>query len=253
MTSRSSSLPGLRDRKAAQTRVAITRALDARLVDAPLAGISVDDLARDAGISRMTFFNHFPSKESAVDYSMVVWLTQLEAGLGALRGVRAIQEIFARMGDEMAHSTARMRRIFAHFTAREGARTLPVLGIAERLLIAPELTHDLPNVGLGPMLLRALSEAREDGELSFEGSDYELAHYLGALATGSAIIGHSATDTDWRQLFRRHVHRALGLFSVKGMKAPKAPLVPARYRNTSPKKPTPLKKPATKSRSKGRS
>ena len=246
MTSDTPPRPGLRDRKAAQTRVAITRALDTRLADTALADISVDDLARDAGISRMTFFNHFPTKESAVDYSMVVWLTQLEAGLGARRGVRAIQEVFARMGDEMAQSTARMRRVFAHFTAREGARTLPVLGIAERMLVAPELTHDLPNVGLGPLLLRALAEAREDGELSFEGSDYELAHYLGALVTGSAIIGHSAGDTDWRQLFRRHAHRALGLFGAAGVTAPKAPRVPARYR-------TPTKNPSTKSHSRGSS
>src|SRR6516165_6636836 len=43
---------------------AILATADALLAERPLKDISVDDLARGAGISRPTFYFYFPSKES---------------------------------------------------------------------------------------------------------------------------------------------------------------------------------------------
>ena len=52
---------GLRERKAAATRLAIGRALSQRLVARNLGEITVDELAEAAGVSRMTVFNYFPT------------------------------------------------------------------------------------------------------------------------------------------------------------------------------------------------
>ncbi len=236
MDGSSQSQPGLRERKAAQTRLGIVAALRARLATTPLDEISVEDLAKDANVSRMTFFNYFPTKDHAVDTLMVVWIFQMEQELceRELRGVRAIEHVFAAMGDEMAAAPARMRRVFGHFALRESARPLPELSRADRLELAPRVALDREVWGLGSLLMRCVGEAFEDGELSMSGSSYELAHYLGALANGACLVGHSSPDTDWSQLFRRHVRRALGLFGVPGRKDPKPPRIPKSYK--SPRK-----------------
>ncbi len=144
--------PGLRERKAAATRLAIVESLRRRLAVAALADLTVEQLAEDANVSRMTFFNYFPTKEHAVDLLMMVSLFQLEERIAAekLRGVAAIDAVFARTGDDLAESPARMRRIYAYFASRPGDRPIPPLGRAERMALASTSGPLLPEpVGLG--------------------------------------------------------------------------------------------------------
>lgn len=54
--------PSLRERQAALLRTAILDALVARLEREALEDISMDALARDAGVSRRTLYRHFPSR-----------------------------------------------------------------------------------------------------------------------------------------------------------------------------------------------
>lgn len=228
--------PGLRERKAAATRLAIVEALKERLGSTPLADISAEDLAADANVSRMTFFNYFPTKEHAVDYLMLTWFHEIECALTAngLRGVAAIQHVFAMMGDDVADAPNRLRRVHAHFAGRPADRPFPTLGRAERAILAgragvPPVDEGQP-LGLGALLMRSIDEARQDGELEIVGSSYEIAHYLGALANGATLVGQSSPDTDWRRLFRRHAARALGLLNPKNGKGPAPPRIPARYK-----------------------
>jgi AcrR family transcriptional regulator len=50
--------------------LAILTTLESLLEDHPLADISVDDLAKGAGLSRPTFYFYFPSKD-AVLYALI--------------------------------------------------------------------------------------------------------------------------------------------------------------------------------------
>lgn len=228
---------GLRERKAARTRIAVVRALDARLATTALADISVEQLAADANISRMTFFNYFPTKEHAVDLLMIVFLYELRLALVTkrLRGVAALDHVFAVLGDDVARAPDKMRQIHAYFASRPGDRPLPELGKADReALVAGSSSLVMGPMSLGALFMELVEEAVERGEIALEGSSYELAHFLGALATGSALIGHSSPDTDWPRLFRRHVRRALGLLADRRAAGdPKPPRVPAAYRKRS--------------------
>lgn len=57
---------GLRERKRAATRVAITSIARQLTAERGLSGYTVDEVCEQADISRRTFFNYFPSKEDAI-------------------------------------------------------------------------------------------------------------------------------------------------------------------------------------------
>ncbi|WP_457949047.1 TetR/AcrR family transcriptional regulator [Pseudarthrobacter sp. alpha12b] len=58
--------PGLRERKRAATRRAITAAARSMTAEHGLTGYTVEEVCEAAGISRRTFFNYFPTKEDAI-------------------------------------------------------------------------------------------------------------------------------------------------------------------------------------------
>ncbi|WP_211877605.1 TetR/AcrR family transcriptional regulator [Pseudarthrobacter albicanus] len=57
---------GLRGRKRAATRTAITAVARSLTAERGLNGYTVEEVCERAGISRRTFFNYFPSKEDAI-------------------------------------------------------------------------------------------------------------------------------------------------------------------------------------------
>jgi AcrR family transcriptional regulator len=57
---------GLRERKRAATRLAITDAARALTAAHGVSGFTVEQLCEEVGISRRTFFNYFPGKEDAI-------------------------------------------------------------------------------------------------------------------------------------------------------------------------------------------
>lgn len=212
--------------------MAIVDSLHRRLATTPLAEISADDLAADANISRVTFFNYFPTKDHAVDLLMAILLFRIEvaSAKSGVRGLAAIEGVFATFVAELAEAPERMRRLVGYFAVRDAGRPLPSLGEEDLALLEPAVPRDLAPTGhLGALLIRFVEEAFADGQLPREATSYELAHYLGSLLNGIAMVGHSSPDTDFARLARRHVWRALGERS-SDRKVPAPPAVPARYR-----------------------
>jgi AcrR family transcriptional regulator len=66
VTDSATSESGLRERKRAATRGAITAAARALTSERGLNGYTVEEVCEAAGISRRTFFNYFPAKEDAI-------------------------------------------------------------------------------------------------------------------------------------------------------------------------------------------
>ncbi|ACL39242.1 transcriptional regulator, TetR family [Pseudarthrobacter chlorophenolicus A6] len=66
MTDSANPDPGLRERKRAATRTAITAAARDLTSARGLNGYTVEEVCEAAGISRRTFFNYFPTKEDAI-------------------------------------------------------------------------------------------------------------------------------------------------------------------------------------------
>jgi AcrR family transcriptional regulator len=204
--------PGLRERKAAATRQALAEALAERLRERPFADITVDELAAAVGVSRVTFFNYFPTKEQALDHIFASWhfTTQCEAAARGLVGAELVLHFFDSMGAWVAEAPERARRVLAWFAVRPRDRPPPELSLADRARLAPELPDVEPRL-VRDLFREALSHARAAGALAAPGTDLELGHMLGALLFGGALVGHSASELDWRAMYVHHARATLGL------------------------------------------
>jgi AcrR family transcriptional regulator len=234
-------VPGLRERKAAATRAALCDALVTALTNKRLGEITVEELAAAANVSRMTFFNYFPTKEHAAWHMVGRWMFALSARTerSGARGVAAVLEIAEAFAEELARSDTPFMRTLADLTVTADPRADLELTLADRITIAPDLkNHDLEWRSLGRLLTRFVAEARAAGEVEVDGSDFEVAHYLGAVLNGAAIMNRTVPDADNAHFLRRHVRRALGLGfgTAHGWPALPAPKAPARYQTSRRRK-----------------
>lgn len=93
----SSPTTGLRARKRAATRSAITTAARILTAQNGLNGFTIEQLCEEVGISRRTFFNYFPTKEDAIlghlqDDFPAEALENFLSGADASRGRHALSE-----------------------------------------------------------------------------------------------------------------------------------------------------------------
>jgi AcrR family transcriptional regulator len=91
-------MDGLRERKKRETREAIADAARALFAERGFDAVRVADVARAAGVSEATVFNHFPTKEDLVFRGMEAFedaLVAAIAGRPAAMSVAAAFEAFA--------------------------------------------------------------------------------------------------------------------------------------------------------------
>jgi AcrR family transcriptional regulator len=128
-------MTGLRERKKAATRAALGDAAWSLCVERGYDGVTVEQIARAAGVSLRTFFNYFSSKEEAVmagDKQTAETFVRAFAArpldepvLVALRG--ALRSIYPahvdlerlRQSRELRRHPALLPHVFAAYSARE--------------------------------------------------------------------------------------------------------------------------------------
>jgi len=91
---------------------AIFETAEKLLEEKPLNEISVDDLAKGAGISRPTFYFYFPSRDAVV-------LTIIERMIPAITAAGREQAIALLLEDPRAGLTQALREIYAAFSERK--------------------------------------------------------------------------------------------------------------------------------------
>lgn len=88
--------PGLRDRKKAATRQAISNVATRLFVERGFEKVSVDEIAREAAVARKTVFNYFPRKEDLVfdrEEEVRALMREALAGRGRQAPVRTFQAL----------------------------------------------------------------------------------------------------------------------------------------------------------------
>jgi AcrR family transcriptional regulator len=96
--------PGLRERKKAQTRTAISKAVMQLALERGLDAVTVDDIAAAADVSVRTFHNYFGSKEEAL---IAAWRGQFEVHLDELRARPADEPILVSLEHVLVGIAAR--------------------------------------------------------------------------------------------------------------------------------------------------
>jgi AcrR family transcriptional regulator len=95
---------GLRERKKAKQKIAIMEEFVSRLEQHELAAIRIEDLCSTLGISKVTFFAYFDTKEQVIEYFVHRWEFTMTAEIestGAL-GRAALDRIFTSIGSHPA-------------------------------------------------------------------------------------------------------------------------------------------------------
>jgi AcrR family transcriptional regulator len=97
---------GLRERKKAETRTAISRAVLILALDRGLDAVTADDIAAAANVSVRTFHNYFGSKQEAL---VAAWRSELQVHVDALRDRPAgepilvsLEHVFAAIASTVA-------------------------------------------------------------------------------------------------------------------------------------------------------
>ncbi|TQJ40237.1 TetR family transcriptional regulator [Arthrobacter sp. SLBN-112] len=143
MSESATSESGLRQRKRAATRGAITATARALTAERGLNGYTVEEVCEAAGISRRTFFNYFPTKEDAIighaedDIPADVIEEFVAAGAGSPAGeisptlFRDLVRLSLRLADGMSGSEEETRQLIG-VVHKEPQLILKIIGVTEQ-------------------------------------------------------------------------------------------------------------------------
>lgn len=155
----------LRERKYAQTKLNLRKAVAERLETRCLDEIAVKELCDAALVSEATFFNYFPRKTDLINYMIQLWTLEVnwhgqQATRGAA-GLAVIDAIFERAAVQIQRHPGLMGEIIAHQARLRERPKLPDITLAERLLAFPDLPQieETPDKGIESVLVPSLQEA----------------------------------------------------------------------------------------------
>ncbi|CQR74754.1 hypothetical protein SOV_07770 [Sporomusa ovata DSM 2662] len=97
---------GKREHNKATTKIQIMETFIKAMEDYPLESLKVEDLCQKIGISKVTFFNYFTSKEQIIEYFIAQWRYDISYGIsnGTLKGIDGIKHIYHSVADHKAGS-----------------------------------------------------------------------------------------------------------------------------------------------------
>ncbi len=161
---------GRRERKHAQTRLALLGALRDRMATRPLEEIGVRELAEAADVSEATFYNYFPSKADLALYFVQVWTIDVgwhAAQAGAAGPRAAIAAIFEATAQQIVLAPRVMGEIIAVQSRLDVTPSLAPMSALEKRLAFPERAgiEAIEAIGLDGLLPPLLVAARKCGEL----------------------------------------------------------------------------------------
>lgn len=167
---------GLRERKRAATRAAITAVARSLTAERGLNGYTVEEACERTGISRRTFFNYFPTKEDAIighvddDFPAAVVSRFVAGGAGSPAGgisptlLSHLVRLSLDLSEQMTASEEETRQLIG-VIQKEPQLMLRIIGASEqreaefaRMLAAREnVPPDHPVVRMAVLLLGSIA------------------------------------------------------------------------------------------------
>jgi AcrR family transcriptional regulator len=163
----------LREKKYAQTKLALLRAAIKKIQENPLSAISVKELCEAVPVSEMTFYNYFPKKTDVLVYYIQV--TMLEAVWYLQHAVKnkthleMVEECFDFLARKLVADPLVMTETLAYFGQERKLPEFPALSQAEQTLAFPNLPDieqlSVENTRLETVVEPYLEQAIQHGEL----------------------------------------------------------------------------------------
>ena len=109
----------------AETRAAILRAARPIMLRDGLGGTTLDRVAAEGGIAKMTLYRHFPSKEALFEGLVTATCESMREGLENAPTADTDKPIANRLADELrAFTSAQLKICFAWVGSKPGSRVV---------------------------------------------------------------------------------------------------------------------------------
>jgi AcrR family transcriptional regulator len=165
----------LRERKYAQTKLALLHAAIEKMKEKPLEAISVKELCETIPVSEMTFYNYFPKKTDLLVYYLQIMSIEatwyLQNAVKGKTNLEMIEEFFDFVARKITRDSSIMSETIVYFTQERRRLDLDEISIskAEQLLTFPNLSGiehiQVKNASIDAKVEPYLKQAIEQGEL----------------------------------------------------------------------------------------
>lgn len=183
---------GLRERKAAKTRIDLVNAATKQMETRSFQEINVEELCEEVMISKVTFFSYFPTKDHLLWFISSVWIYRLvvDCRLSGKDGMAAIKHLFDLM-TELFNKYTHMYSSFATMNPNQFGNQKHELTVGDRLELYPDGSSLQLEVSLsmGQFLHSNIKLAIDRQEVKTTLDDKELAILVGSIYHGSGLVG----------------------------------------------------------------
>ncbi len=214
----------LRERKMAQTKIELLKAMLAKTGTKKLEDISVKELCESAVVSEATFFNYFSKKSDLLIYFIHLWCLEViylsDQKYGDSSGLKKIEMIFELTG---SLKTIGNQRIMMEIIAFQALNTEPIcidlasVSQAERLLMFPQYPGiDAVSIQkFEDIFFINLKRAMELGELPDDINMMDVLAALGANFYGLPLIVHNQGPQVVTYLYKKMLENVWKALRVK--------------------------------------
>lgn len=203
----------LRERKHAQTKLALLRTAIRKIQEKPLSALSVKELCDAVSVSEMTFYNYFPQKSDLLVYYIQIMILEaawyLENALKqktALEMVEACVDFLAR---KLAAEPLVMSETISFFGQEREPPDFGALSRAEQVLAFPNLPGieelEVHDIRIETLIEPYLRQAIEQGELPQESNLNEVLLMVASIFVGLVMNLHLTEPELIRPLCRRQL------------------------------------------------
>ena len=181
---------GKRTLNKAQTRLDILNAVYLLSQEESFRELKVTSIAKEIGITEVTFFNYFRKKEDVLKYMMGIWALELQVLQlqNPLSGEAAIRRIFKHTAEQLKKRLGLMASFIAYLVTNEIESKASEIEAADQFLLYPNMPElyeiRIPNGN--EMLMQHLMEIE-----GIQDHNAILLH-LASCFYGDVLIGHTA-------------------------------------------------------------
>lgn len=198
----------LREIKKARTKLALYEAGMALMEDKMFHEVMLDDICRNAEVSRVTFFKFFPKKEDLLVYFMRVWLTEriIEIETEQKKGFAAVRHLLNMVAKQTEKMSGILPSLISFLAEMKMHPRLQELSEAEVRLLFPEheeIGSRTPD--MHELFSRAMKEAQERGELKPEISVNTAVKVLFTIFYGSFLTAQQYASNDIIGFYELHL------------------------------------------------